>query len=529
MKTKKLSRALALVLCAVILAAVAAGCKTEGDEQASDDYPSYEDYPPLASVGHEETVSFTMLTWANRQIWPTRANNRMLDGIKQKFNVELDVKVVDTNYIDRLGVLAVNGELPDAWVSTLPWQTEVTKWVKADLMLCLDPYLDMLPNYFEVRSDISVFWDPLRVDGKLYCLPAVDNPNDCGPMIRKDWLDNLGLDIPKTPEELAAVLKAFTFDDPDGNGVDDTYGGSIFSGGLQYTIAGVVMSAYDAWFDMWYIVDGQPVYGFTRPEFLDALKFLRRLIFDDKSVSLRHIEIVDGSQIQSQNMAGNIGCMNFAYQFMTGANPMYQQFQKNTDDKGVLVPFEPLTVNGKQGTIKANEPIPFNRLCLNSEIKNPERLLEVMDWIMSEEGAAWVQYGFEGYHYDKGEDGAIKFKGPYTDGVNIYKEGFDEQFMLFGMRDLWGKHLDKPALDGAAILRKFMTYYPVYNVELTGLVDYHAAVNTKQTTFLMDAISLQNFDIDAEFENAVSAMYSVGLDRLTEEARGVAISKGLIK
>ena len=48
-------------------------------------------------------------------------------------------------------------------------------------------------------------------------------------VIRKDWLDNLGLEVPTTPEELLAVAEAFTYDDPDGNGVDDTYAINITS------------------------------------------------------------------------------------------------------------------------------------------------------------------------------------------------------------------------------------------------------------------------------------------------------------
>ena len=45
--------------------------------------------------------------------------------------------------------------------------------------------------------------------------------------IRADWLEKLGLEIPKTIEEFKAVAHAFTYDDPDGNGVDDTYGLAI--------------------------------------------------------------------------------------------------------------------------------------------------------------------------------------------------------------------------------------------------------------------------------------------------------------
>ena len=42
--------------------------------------------------------------------------------------------------------------------------------------------------------------------------------------IRKDWLANLGLEMPTNDREFLEVLKQFTFNDPDGNGKDDTWG-----------------------------------------------------------------------------------------------------------------------------------------------------------------------------------------------------------------------------------------------------------------------------------------------------------------
>ena len=43
-------------------------------------------------------------------------------------------------------------------------------------------------------------------------------------LIRKDWLDKLGLQPPKTWDDLAKVAQAFTTQDPDGDGKADTYG-----------------------------------------------------------------------------------------------------------------------------------------------------------------------------------------------------------------------------------------------------------------------------------------------------------------
>lgn len=41
---------------------------------------------------------------------------------------------------------------------------------------------------------------------------------------RKSWLENLNLTAPNTTSEFYDVMRAFTYDDPDGNGKDDTFG-----------------------------------------------------------------------------------------------------------------------------------------------------------------------------------------------------------------------------------------------------------------------------------------------------------------
>jgi putative aldouronate transport system substrate-binding protein len=52
-----------------------------------------------------------------------------------------------------------------------------------------------------------------------------------------DWLEKLGLPVPETFDDYYNVLRAFTFDDPDGNGKDDTWGLTI--GYTLYDLAGL--------------------------------------------------------------------------------------------------------------------------------------------------------------------------------------------------------------------------------------------------------------------------------------------------
>jgi multiple sugar transport system substrate-binding protein len=73
--------------------------------------------------------------------------------------------------------------------------------------------------------------------GQAYAVPFSAQANVM--LIRKDWLDKLGLQPPKTWDELAKVAKAFTTQDPDGDGKPDTYG---------LDIPGSTARGYTSWY-----------------------------------------------------------------------------------------------------------------------------------------------------------------------------------------------------------------------------------------------------------------------------------------
>ena len=66
--------------------------------------------------------------------------------------------------------------------------------------------------------------DGLKINGKLFGFSPTRG-NGCVTYIKKAWLDNVGLEPPTNYEEYMAVLKAFSEEDPDGDGINgNTYG-----------------------------------------------------------------------------------------------------------------------------------------------------------------------------------------------------------------------------------------------------------------------------------------------------------------
>ncbi|MFD0679877.1 MULTISPECIES: extracellular solute-binding protein [unclassified Paenibacillus] len=90
--------------------------------------------------------------------------------------------------------------------------TPLTDQVKASKVL-QDP--DVLPTQE---------WDQVKTkDGKIFGV-FTKFQGGTMPTVRNDWLKKLNLPEPKTLDDYYKVLKAFTEQDPDGNGKKDTYG-----------------------------------------------------------------------------------------------------------------------------------------------------------------------------------------------------------------------------------------------------------------------------------------------------------------
>ncbi len=83
-----------------------------------------------------------------------------------------------------------------------------------------------------------VSWEAAQAyDGKYYGVPF--SAQSFALLIRKDWREKVGAQQPKTWDDMVALAKAFTTQDPDGNGKADTYG---------FDVPGATKRGYMSWF-----------------------------------------------------------------------------------------------------------------------------------------------------------------------------------------------------------------------------------------------------------------------------------------
>lgn len=171
--------------------------------------------------------------------------------IHDELNINLTYAIIPTGADGeaKINAVAAANDLPDLFQMVSANNDNrgaLLRLVDLGLMAPVEDLMPLMPERAKLHYN-----DPLAIDlvsfyDHQYGLPEPPPiPKREGLVIRKDWLDKLGLAVPTTPEELFAVAQAFTTQDPDGNGKNDTYGfGGFLNGQGLGTRFDFIMGAY---------------------------------------------------------------------------------------------------------------------------------------------------------------------------------------------------------------------------------------------------------------------------------------------
>ncbi|CAI6045091.1 Lipoprotein LipO [Paenibacillus sp. JJ-100] len=187
-------------------------------------------------------------------------------------------------YNQKLGVSLAAGLFPDV-VRVNPYQLRQLSNANliADLTEVYRDYASPLTKKILEAEGKGAF-DAATIDGKLMAIPESSSSIETAQYlwIRTDWLHKLGLQAPETIEDVLNISKAFTFNDPDGNHEQDTYGLALTSY-LWDPVMGVAgfMAGYGAYPNIWIQnQEGELTYGGIQPEVRKALKVLQQMYLE---------------------------------------------------------------------------------------------------------------------------------------------------------------------------------------------------------------------------------------------------------
>ncbi|MBU5351875.1 extracellular solute-binding protein [Paenibacillus barcinonensis] len=204
------------------------------------------------------------------------------------------------------------------------------------------------PTWKAAMAEVPEAWKPFEINGKRMAIPIItEQASQSVLWIRKDWLEHLNLKAPDNLKELETVMNAFTYDDPDGNGIQDTYG-IDFAIKDQYVVSPIgdiswVFGAYGAIPSIWSKNEkGQLVYGSVQPQIKQALATLKT--WKRKGYIGNNLALQDFSQVNQNIIDGKVGIVAGPRWF---SDYPFQQL-KAKDPSAEFVPY-PIPV-GKDGT-----------------------------------------------------------------------------------------------------------------------------------------------------------------------------------
>ncbi|MCT4545272.1 MAG: extracellular solute-binding protein [Vallitalea sp.] len=348
--------------------------------------------------------------------------DEIAEYLNDKFNVTLSFEDFSwADYLQKLNVAASSGALPDmfahpAW-SNVDSRTTFFQWTKQQVIRPLPEDLSAYKNISALMENFEF----LKRDGAHYMLPRIAwQPENAfvsqAIWVRKDWMENVGITkAPTNSEELYELLKAFTYDDPDGNGKDDTYG--ITKGGEDLWVLNM-FQIEDA---NWIKEDGKFIPGMISKKNIDAIKYLRRLY--EEGIIDPDYTTIKAEQGMDKFISGKVGAIantSEAYHFKE--NLVDKMMKVNSEWGPEVVDILPPVGTEYGDPITNSFDNYWSGTLFNSSMDDDKmkRCLEIYDFLLSEEGLELGRFGLEGKHFEMDGD---KYKSllPIDPDTNLPK------------------------------------------------------------------------------------------------------------
>lgn len=348
-------------------------------------------------------------------------NNPYIDYIRENTNLDISLQVPPADgYQEALNVIMASGNLPDMiHTYDASW---FENYVKQNALMPLNDWIDQYgPDLKKYITEEA--WMSVTIDGNIYAIPSMNSiPGNEIMFIRKDWLDNLGLQSPGTLEEYREVMRAFAFDDPDQNGKDDTYG---FIMAENMARMAPIVGAWGIQKGRWIERDGQLVNGTILPEMKEALDFLAGLHRD--KILDPEWPLNKGAVLNEKIASGKVGLFSGLWYDTRG--PILTSKNNDPDAEWVTAEF-PIGPEGEQGTDGAGYISGYNVVPVTSQ--NPDAVIRMLNFMIGE-GHRTLLLGFEDEVWTV-EDGKIVTNFE-KHNEHIYRQTLGESIMPYGSED----------------------------------------------------------------------------------------------
>lgn len=395
MKKRKIT---ALALAAALLISTAAGCSSgsasqeEGTSSQTVGSSAVSEAESSSANSTESGDPVTLRIFCRLNPEVQVDDNPILHELEKKLNIVIDYEAPPLNsYNDKLQITLASGDLPDLIYNHGAADANYEQWVKSGLLAELD---DLLPNYPNLMDNIpEEMFEAVRSvnDQKIHLVPRTNMDNYYGFIINKEYMEALGMENPTTLDEVAEVWRAMTYNDPDGNGQDDTYG-------ISFALADRVklepiMFAFGLFWD-----DGIPDRDGTYKMYQKMSGYIPYITW----LRDRYAEgVIDPEFITNKTST-------HTEKFQAGTAGMITSHQAGAISKVKTQPnaldlYEYIAgpVDQETGELNIYNQLPiWGGYMIPADSPNVEKCLELLDYGNSQEGFQLMSIGIEGVHYN---------------------------------------------------------------------------------------------------------------------------------
>ena len=341
MKIKRMGAVFFLVVC------VFCGCgkheisHEKNGQNVSEEYRRAMEKAETTPYGaYPELVTYTLaqISEANNSNLPegdTYEDNAYTRYLRKMLNIQNDTVYMDTEerYSELVNILVKDQNLPDIMVVT---DREILKeLVENDLVEDLTEVFEKCTSS-RIKEMYESYGDALlnsgKFNGRLMAVP--ETVIDHGPnllWLRKDWMEELGLEEPETLEDAFEIIDAFV---QNRMGTED--GETPVGLACDTNLVGTTSSSYsvDPVFDSfganpqrWISQDGEIVYGSLTEETKEALDYLHKLY--DRRILDRNFALRAPNNLRDLVVNGKCGA--FFGLWWTPNNPLMESYEKNSE------------------------------------------------------------------------------------------------------------------------------------------------------------------------------------------------------
>ena len=331
--------------------------------------------------------------------------NAVLQEIEARTGIRyVPVHVAGGDYITKFNSMIASRSVPDVFsVGTVADQE---KYRENGLLLALDELLAQHgPNILADKG--GVIRNGINAEGTIWGIPRPGwYPNNFA--IRSDWLDNLGMELPTDLDSLYEVLRALTYDDPDGDGQQDTIGLGLYLS--QRVCWGSIFAAFGipAFYPIYQ--DGVVTSFLLHENYLDAIRYYRRLyregLMEPDFATLTALPTFE------KLWNGIYGSLDF-----TAVGTTNNWIGRYNEDP--IPTFDFALIKGPEGHGGSLAMYGTEITSVNAASEAAEDAVKLMDYFHTDDGNQLLYFGIEGTYYRwlHKEAGKFEYLEPYNDSA----------------------------------------------------------------------------------------------------------------